>query len=116
MKLIEFLENFSKKNSILKVLTDDIEIKDYFINVVYLLFDIHIIVNNKNMFGEVETNYNNDILLINYSGNVPNNVKTIYRIKDDNIIEEQKEVIEEVVEEVNNIIKEPIHFFKLLTM
>ena len=108
MNLIDFLKN--QKNT-LEVFTDDMEIRDYIINVVPALFNINVIVNKKNIFGEYQINPYTNVLLINYSERLPIKPKQLYQLKDNQVIE-----ISQVEEPVKFDITEPIKFFKLLTI
>jgi len=108
MKLIDFLKN---QKDTLEVFTDDIEIRDYFINVVPVLFGYNVIVNKKNIFGEYQINQYTNVLLINYSDKLPVKPKQLYQLKDNQVIE-----ISQVEEPVKFDITEPIKFFKLLTI
>jgi len=108
MKLIDFLK---QQKNVLEVFTDDMEIRDYFINVVPVLFGINVIVNKKNIFGEYQVNQYANVLLINYSERLSLKPKLLYTLKKDEVIE-----ITEVEEISKFDISEPIKFFKLLTI
>jgi hypothetical protein len=107
MKLIDFLKN---QKNILEVFTDDMEIRDYFINVVPFLF-CNVIVNKKDIFGDYTANQYNDVLIINYSERLSVKPKHLYKLEKDEVIE-----ITEAEEIKTFDINEPINFFKLLTI
>jgi hypothetical protein len=108
MKLIDFLKN---QKDTLEVFTDDIEIRDYFINVVPVLFGYNVIVNKKNIFGDKQLNNYENVLLINYSERLSVKPKQLYQLKDNEVIE-----ISQLEEPIKFDISEPIKFFKLLTI
>jgi|694.fasta_scaffold77511_2 hypothetical protein len=108
MNLIDFLKN---QTDTLEIFTDDIEIRDYFINVVPVLFDTNVIVNKKNIFGEYQVNKYNTVLLATYSERLSVKPKHLYQLKDNEVIE-----ITQTEEQIKFDITEPIKFFKLLTI
>jgi len=103
MKLLDFLNSISGKDNLLEVFTDNIETRDYFLNVVPFLYEMNVIVNGK------------DVLLVNYSSKLPNKPTKLYKLQDEEVIETSEEYSKNI--EKNKIdIMEPINFFKLLTM
>jgi hypothetical protein len=98
MKVLEFLETFSKENN--------------FLNVVPILYNFNVNVNGINQFGVFEASRLDNLLLVEYSGHVPDYAKNIFTVKNNEIIQEKKQ---DIIKVSNNIL-EPIKFFKLLTM
>lgn len=115
MKLLDFLNSVSGKDNLLEVFTDNIETRDYFLNVVPFLYEMNVIVNGKDIFGNLTTNLYKNVLLVNYSSKLPNKPTKLYKLQDEEVIETSEEYSKNI--EKNKIdIMEPINFFKLLTM
>lgn len=115
MKLLDFLNNIRGKDNLLEVFTDNIETRDYFLNVVPFLFEMNVIVNEKDIFGHFTTNPYNNVLLVNYSTHLARKPNKLYKLENDEVIDTLEDYSKAI--EKNKIdIMEPINFFKLLTM
>lgn len=115
MKLLEFLKSISGKDNLLEVFTDDIETRDYFLNVVPFLYEMNVIVNEKDIFGNFTTNPYKNVLLVNYTKKLASKPVKLYKLQNEEVIDALEEHIKNIEKNPIDIL-EPIKFFKLLTM
>ena len=112
MHLQEFLTTFLTTYPKARLIIHTHQQRDYFINVVPLLFHIDVIINHKNQFLDISAiDYENDIAINLIENENINLTKTQFNIVKNQVIpyEDQKHLIKIDTEL-------PIQFFKFLTI
>ena len=118
---MEFLQNFGSSfpSSKLILYTNDMDVRDYFINVASILFNITVIYKNRDQFLNIETTNENDVsLIVNFEGDL-NKVeiltRDIYKIENDSVVNIKYKGMSDREKEEEKFL-EPISLYKLLTI
>lgn len=124
---VEFLQNFGNTfpSSRLMLYTSDIDMRDYFINVASILFNITVIYKNKDQFLNVVSVNEGDVsLVINFEEDLSKMemlTENVYKVEKGEIIHikglgRTASKREEEEEKIDEKFLEPIMLYKLLTI
>jgi hypothetical protein len=127
MMTVEFLQNFGSTfpSSRLILYTSDMDMRDYFINVASILFNITIIYKNRDQFLSVVSVNEGDVsLIINFEEDLSKMemlTQNVYKVEKGEIIHirglgETVSEREEEKEKMGEKFLEPIMLYKLLTI